>query len=171
MGSYIVDDDDLVDVTVNCNIALILCGLLAYTNIENDIIDVRYNDEVVDMLEMFGFIDYIKETCGKDYTKLERSFSHMIDFRNLQQLTNIFANIDISKISEFTAKINEAKRALTPEIVEGLREVARDMDPTTVAFAQSLSRSTMHNTLNHNEQKAQEVDAKTVQNKAGEPKN
>ena len=104
------------------------CLIGAYTNIEvnEDLISLENYDLVSSLFKKF-----ILQYCKEDYEELEDILRDSIQVGNLEQIINIFGNLDSESLNKASKDLDKAFNKLKKEekMIENLKDIASFNDP------------------------------------------
>jgi hypothetical protein len=146
MDIRVQEEATLTDIADALELSLTFNGLLAYTNINPDIVNNYKNEIMYDILWMSGFCDFILERCQRDFERLEKQVYSMISFDNLRLLLDSLAQLDVGNIEELTREFKEFTFKANPETIKDLAEISRFNDPFVKDFKEGMSNA-MFNAL------------------------
>ena len=104
-------------------------ALLAYTNIDSDIIDAVKDYDFYDILWASGICDYILQYCADDYKRVSDMVYHMLSFENLSVLIDELKGMDPNSINELTQEFKKFRLETKPESLIALGNIAASSDP------------------------------------------
>ena len=134
-------EKDAVEMVIFLECAKVVYGLLAYTNIENDMGEVAVLPSSIDALYDSGIVDDILKFCEKDYKYLEQMVDRMMNYSNLFQIIELFDGLDADKFNKTIRELKRAVQNIDAETVKNLATITQNNDPITVAAAKVLSES------------------------------
>ena len=134
-------EKDAVEMVISIECAKVVYGLLAYTNIENDMGEVAVLPASIDALYDSGIVDDILKFCEKDYKCLEQMVDRMMNYSNLFQIIELFDGLDADKFNKTIRELKRAVQNIDAETVKNLATITQNNDPVTVAAAKVLSES------------------------------
>lgn len=129
MDIRVNEEATLVDIANALELSLTFNGLLAYTNINPDVVDNYKNEIMYDLLWMSGMCDFILDKCHNDFERMEKQVYSMISFDNLRLLLENLNQLDIGNIEELTREFKEFTFKANPETIKNLAEIAQFNDP------------------------------------------
>lgn len=115
--------------TIGVEVACLFDGLLAYTNIDNniDLIDKTY--ENYDCLQQSGMADYILQYCERDYGVLVKLMDRTINYHNLIDLMNTLKDLNLDKAEEFTKQVKEMQFNMDSAVIKDMADILRYNNP------------------------------------------
>lgn len=115
--------------TIGVEVACFFDGLLAYTNIDNniDLIDKTY--ENYDCLQQSGMADYILQYCERDYGVLVKLMDRTINYHNLIDLMNTLKDLNLDKAEEFTKQVKEMQFNMDSAVIKDMADILRYNNP------------------------------------------
>lgn len=134
-------EKDAVEMVISLECTKVVYGLLAYTNIENDMGEVAVLPASIDALYDSGIVDDILKFCEKDYKYLEQMVDRMMNYSNLFQIIELFDGLDADKFNKTIRELKRAVQNIDAETVKNLATITQNNDPVTVAAAKVLSES------------------------------
>lgn len=134
-------EKDAVEMVISLECVKVIYGLLAYTNIENDMGEVAALPSSIDALYDSGIIDDILKFCEKDYKYLEQMVDRMMNYSNLFQIVELFDGLDADKFNKTILELKKVVQNIDAETVKNLATITQNNDPVTVAAAKVLSES------------------------------
>ena len=134
-------EKDAVEMVISLECVKVVYGLLAYTNIENDMGEVAVLPASIDALYDSGIVDDILKFCEKDYKYLEQMVDRMMNYSNLFQIIELFDGLDADKFNKTIRELKRAVQNIDAETVKNLATITQNNDPVTVAAAKVLSES------------------------------
>ena len=134
-------EKDAVEMVIALECAKVVYGLLAYTNIENDMGEVAVLPASIDALYDSGIVDDILKFCEKDYKCLEQMVDRMMNYSNLFQIIELLDGLDADKFNKTIRELKRAVQNIDAETVKNLATITQNNDPVTVAAAKVLSES------------------------------
>lgn len=123
-------EDSLPVVAAQIDSALLLVGLLRYTNV---VVDVLYSDinlEKCDYLFESGLADYIEKYCERDYKRLRKMLERAFSFDGLLAMQETLASVDSAKMADVLKVFGDSLNQLSPEVAESLEKIVEYNDPT-----------------------------------------
>lgn len=116
--------------TMGLELALCFDGLLAYTNIDTNIIKEAKIYETYDLLYQTGLADYILQYCEKDYNRLVRLMERTVSYENLLELMDSVGKVQPETIKEAMEEFKKFREGATPEMLHDMADILRFNDPT-----------------------------------------
>lgn len=156
MDIRVPEEATITDISDALELSLTFNGLLAYTNINPDVVQNYKNPIMYDLLWMSGLCDFILERCHNDFERLEKQVYSMISFDNLRMLIENLAQLDIGNIEELTREFKEFTFKANPETIKDLAEISRFNDPFIKDFKEGMEKS-MYNALASREVETEKV--------------
>ncbi len=131
--------DSAMGYTCVTELALIIHGLLAYTNIDINIgIDYKQYG-VYDTIMESGLYDYILSYCKTDFERLEMMLRQMISFDNLSSLVETLGKLDVDSIEKLTQTISEFKSKMDTGELAKILSNFNNTQPVAKALEEVLS--------------------------------
>lgn len=141
---------DLYNFSEYMEIAITFDGLLAYTNINNNINTLLKDYDFYDILIASGYCDMILECCEKDYKRLVDMIDRLISYYNIGELMNALDNLSLEKLEDVEKAINKLKLDVKPEVISDLakiissqNETAKEIDDTIHKAAVEMANKIM----------------------------
>lgn len=125
---------DAIASEIACEIDL----LLAYANIDDDIMPDLRMDLVVDLFEMSGLPDYIREYAGKDYERLIKMYDRAMSLSNLKQIIDTLETITPEYVIESARQIKDFREAATPEVLDKIEKILSKDDTVNTILKKSI---------------------------------
>lgn len=127
--------------TSNVELCLTFDALLAYTNIECDIVENAKDANFYDLIWGSGLGDYILQYCEKDYLRLEKMVYHMLSYENLFTLIEQLDHIDSKSIEDLTNEFKLFRVETRPESLKVLGDIAAKDDPFLYNIKETIEKS------------------------------
>lgn len=102
--------------------------LLSYTDIERDITETSM--EMYDIALLSGLIDYIEESCEKDYNSLKQMYLDTLNIGSLMKTTKAFENVAQINTEPLLNAMEQIKEKMTAEELEAIKTIFEYNDPT-----------------------------------------
>ena len=153
----VIDSDKNIDVpeaffTAGVELACCFDGLLAYTNIEQEInIEIK-NYENYDLIYQSGLADYILGFCEKDYDRLVRMMERTLSYQNLAELLESMKAMDTGVLRETTNEIKKAIKEADPEMIKDMADLMRLNDPTLNDLKVQITSAAVEDAMGGKEQ-------------------
>jgi hypothetical protein len=135
------EEATLIDIANALELSLTFNGLLAYTNINPDVVDNYKNEIMYDLLWMSGFCDFVLDRCQKDFERLEKQVYSMISFDNLRLLIENLAQLDVGNIEQLTEEFKAFTFKANPETIKNLADISRFNDPFVQEFKTGMTNA------------------------------
>lgn len=131
----IIDSDKDFDVpavffTAALEMACLFDGLLAYTNIDQEIKLETKTYENYDILYQSGFADYVLQFCEVDYNRLVRLMERTLSYENLSELIKSMKEIDVGSLKSTVADIKQSIKEADPEMIKNMADILKLNDPS-----------------------------------------
>lgn len=131
--------DSSMGYTCVTELALIVHGLFAYTNIDINMgIDYKQYG-VYDTIMESGLYDYILSYCKTDFERLETMLRQMISFDNLSSLVETLGKLDVDTIDKLTQTISEFKSKMDTGELGKILQTVNSTEPVAKALQETLS--------------------------------
>lgn len=121
--------ENVVNYAVDFDVLMVFDCLLAYTNINPDIMAEFKAHDVADVLYFSGLIDTILEVCEADYRRLEHMVDKAITFDNLQQTLTILPKFDNEDVRKLLKQFEEYKNSVGADTLKELSDIVNMNDP------------------------------------------
>lgn len=139
---------DAASEVVNLEIGRYFYGLLKYaTNLTIDINGALLDIAVYDALEAFGFGEYLRRFCGKDYKILCGLVNDALNFRNIEKIVGISALFSEENMKSFKETVESLRTELTPERLAQIKSVVAEGDPAWIALKETVTEAAVENAL------------------------
>lgn len=116
--------------TAGLELALLFDGLLAYTNIETNIIPKEWKIyESYDAIYQSGLADYILQYCERDYNRLVRLMERTISYENVKELMDTMGQIQLEVMQETLNEFKKFRESATPEMLHDMADIMKFNDP------------------------------------------
>lgn len=109
--------------------ALIMFGLLRYSNIENDIDKLQIDYQIYDALMFGGIVDDILQVCRSDFERLQDMMNQMLNTQILMLTLETTQNLDLDKAGEAAEEISKIFNNLGEKTIGDLAAIAQANDP------------------------------------------
>ena len=116
--------------TSGLEIAMVVDGLLAYTNVEHEIPQQVKIYEVYDVLYQSGLADFIIGYCRHDHDRLQTMLDRSFAISNLRELVDTLENMSIDSIRESLDEFKKFYSTVDPVMVKNIADIVRYNDPT-----------------------------------------
>lgn len=150
-GNVFNVDRDMVKSGIHLMVAETMYGILEYCiNLENDL-DTYVTDETIyDTLCEFGFVDYVLQYCGTDFKRLCDLVDKMLNFGNIYKITEAAENFSSDKLDALIGQLKEARKVLTPEMLENMKEILNGQSSEWDALRKAVQEASLSKALNKN---------------------
>jgi hypothetical protein len=140
--------NDAATAAVTLELAKYFDALLKYAvNLKIDVPYSALDIAVYDALEAFGFGDYMRRFCEKDYAKLCGMIDNSLDFRNIDKIVRIAALFSDENMKEFKETVAALKTELTPERLAQMKALVAAGDPAWEALRGTMMESAVENAM------------------------
>lgn len=119
-------------------ISLFFNGLLAYTDIDCEDINLYKSYENYDLFHITGMAKYLLSFCGEDYNNLKSLLKESINFANIEKLTEALSNMDTKNIKDLVTAFEDFKKNTDPKLVENIADVVRYNDPMLLSIKEDV---------------------------------
>lgn len=136
-------DSDIYDFGSAVEIAFTFDGLLAYTNIDQNISIILKDYECYDVLWASGYCDMLLEYCQKDYDRLIAIFDRLIEYHNVGELMDAFDSVNYKTIEELNKNINGLKLDINPDTIHDLATIVASQDETVKEISDIINASAL----------------------------
>jgi hypothetical protein len=113
------------DIIVMTEYHLMIDGLLAYTNIQNDLEPEIDKYEVYDVLMIANIFDEILKICKDDFSRLTYLVDRGIQFQGLVEIGDALGSLDLTQASQDAKEIEAMLGQLPNETIKDLADIAR----------------------------------------------
>ncbi len=131
-------DESPFSYVINTEISLTFNALLAYTNIDSEILDAAKDPQFYDLLWQSGLCDYILQYCQRDYDRLCDMVFHMLSYENLFVLVDELKGLNSEDIARLTDEFKMFRLETKPESLIALGNIAASSDPLLTTIKASV---------------------------------
>ena len=143
LGTDIDIDQDLgsINMAANLEASLVRYGLLAYTNIMDDLEAETSQFAIYDYLSVTGIKDYILGYCQRDYDQLDHMIHTALSFDNMFNITETICGFNPDTVELLVKSLAEMKDSLDKETLQNLVKVINWDDPVTATLKEGITDS------------------------------
>ena len=120
---------ELCDTISSQEYAIIMFGLLQYTNIEYDLDTLEADYMVYDALMFSGIISDILKVCTEDFARLQLLVDRMLHLHVFLMTLESVTLLDLDKAGETADKIGKMYEDLGQKTISDLADIAKANDP------------------------------------------
>ena len=130
----VIDSDKSINLpasvfTTGLELAALFNGLLAYTNVDNNV-PLQYKIyETYDVIYQSGMADYILSFCQNDYNRLMKMMERTLEYSNLIEFVNTVKNMDTKEIQKLIAEVKTLQQTIDPDTLKNLSTIIQYNDP------------------------------------------
>lgn len=140
--------DDAVDAAISLELARYFHGLFKYAaNLNVDLNLSLLDTSVYDVLEAFGFSEYLLRFCAKDYEVLKDFVNDALNFRNIDKIVRVAALFSDENMKSFKETVQALKTELTPEKIAQMKALVAEGDPAWQALKETVTDAAVENAL------------------------
>lgn len=136
-------DHEIYDFGSMVEIALTFDGLLAYTNINQNISSIVKDFDFYDILWASGYCDYILDYCGQDYQRISAMIDRLVAYQNIDELLEALDNVKYDKIEDLTKTINKFRLNIDPQMIHDMATIVSSQDSATRELGEVIDNAAM----------------------------
>ena len=115
----------LGDIILMTEYHLMIDGLLAYTNIVNDLEQPADKYEIYDVLMIANILDEILKICQDDFRRLTYLVDRGVQFQGLVGVADALASLDLTQASQDAKEIEQMLGQMSGDTIKDLADIAR----------------------------------------------